>query len=58
MQPNEYVSPSSQPPVYPGRYSSFYDNQASTSTSYVDNNKLLGFDLNKSPPTEDEKEDE
>lgn len=55
MQLYEYESP---PSVYPGGYSFFYANQTSTSSSYVDNNKCLGFDLNRSPQAENENEDE
>lgn len=40
----------STPPIYPNKYPSFVSNQAETSTSDVDSDKSLGFDLNELPP--------
>jgi len=44
------LSVSKYPSIQSGEHHSFEDNQVGTSTSYVDYDKSLGIDLNKSPP--------
>jgi len=47
---NLQASESSTPPVYSDEYFSLDNNEVGTSTSNIENSKILVFDLNKSPP--------